>query len=108
MKKYAMSTFPAYEVNVVIEGNIQEYAINFLHIFNNVKTQEGLIRIANDYSNGVQVVCTEEMLEPTQEYLSQFGEIQHVAKVLCIKLEDDPDEYDWRKYDDLVIVPWAD
>ena len=107
MKKYAMSTFPAYEVNVVIEGTIQEYAMNFLHIFNNVKTQEGLIRISNDYCNGVQVVCTEEMLEPTKDYLSQFGEIQNVDKVLCMSLEEDPD-YDYNKYMDLVIVPYVD
>ena len=107
MKKYAMSTFPAYEVGIVIEGTIQEYAMNFLHIFNNVKTQEGMIRLTNDYCNGVQVVCTEEMLEPTKKYLSQFGEIQNVAKVLCMSLEEDPD-YDWKTYEDLVIVPYVD
>ena len=107
MKKYAMSTFPAYEVDVKMEGDLQTYAINFLHIFNNVKTQKGLIRIANDYGSGVQVVCTEEMLEPTKEYLSQFGEIQDVAKVLCMSLEEDPD-YDWNTYEDLVIVPYVD
>ena len=106
-KKVMVETFDAYEVSVDLGSNLQEYTMNFLKIFNNVKSNEELIRITNDYGNGVQVVCTEDSLDATKEFLSWFGRITSVKKVQCIKIEDDL-EYDFDKYEDQVIVPWID
>lgn len=107
MKKYSMSQFPAYEVVVEMEGDLQAYALNFLKIFNTVKSNRELICISNNYHNAVQVVCEKEALEATKDYLSNFGEVTGVNKVLCAKLEEDI-EYDYDEYDELVLVPYID
>lgn len=107
MKRCNVGTFDAYEVKVNMEGGITDYALNFLKIFNTVKTQKDLIRVTNDYENGVQVVCKPDALEATKEYLSNFGEVTRVDKVLCVEICDDID-YDFDKYEDMVVVPDID
>lgn len=105
MEKYAVTKFEAYEVNVNLDESLQEYALDFLRIFNTVKTQDSLIRVTNDYSNGVQVVCKAEALEATKDYLSNFGEITNVDKVLCVEFAEDV-ECNYDEYEDVVIVPY--
>ena len=107
MKKVLVDMFDAYEVNVDLGNDLQEYAMNFLKIFNSVKQDKDLIRVTNDYGNGVQVVCVEDALDATKEFLSWFGEIKSVEKVQCVKIEEDID-YDFDKYDDQIVVPWMD
>ena len=107
MKKYAIETFPAYEVTVRMEGDVQTYAMNFLHIFNNVKTDSDLIRVTNGYNNDVFVVCKEDTLDTLKQYLSQFGDITNVDKVLCAHICEDID-YDYEEYWDLVLVPYQE
>lgn len=107
MKKVMVNTFDAYEINVDLGNNLQEYAMKFLKIFNNVKSSKELIRVTNDYGNGVQVVCVEDALDAAKEFLSWFGEIKSVEKVQCIKIEEDI-EYDFDKYEDQIVVPWMD
>ena len=87
-----------YEVTVRIDGNVQEYAMHFLHIFNNVKTNDELVRVTNDYGNNVSVVCYADSLEATKKYLSQFGEIVDVCSALILSFGEDI-EYDFSKYD---------
>ena len=105
MKKYAVDTFPAYRLTVKMEGDLQTYAMNFLSIFNNVKTNPELYQITNDYKDNVYVVCEKSLVEATKRFLSQYGEITDIEEVLCASIEDDI-EYDWDKYGDLVILPW--
>jgi hypothetical protein len=107
MKKAIVKTFDAYEVTIDLGDNLQEYAMNFLKIFNNVKSREELIRVTNDYNNNVKVVCVEEALDATKEFLSWFGEIKSVDKVLCVQIEDDI-EYDFDNYEDMIVVPWIE
>lgn len=106
MKK-TVSTFDAYEVGVELKGSIEEYAMNFLKIFNNVKTRKELIRVTNNYNNGVFVVCTTDSLGATKEFLSWFGEVTSVERVLCVKIDDDFD-YDFDKYEDIIVYPYLD
>lgn len=106
-KKLTCETFDAYEVYVDLGSDLQEYAMNFLKIFNNVKSNKELIRVTNDYGSKVAVVCQEDSLNATKEFLSWFGSIISVEKVLCVKIEEDID-YDFDKYDDLVVVPYMD
>ena len=107
MKKIMVDTFEGYEVSVDLGDNLQEYAMNFLKIFNNVKQHKDLIRVTNDYGNGVQVVCVSDALDATKEFLSWFGEIKYIEKVQYVKIEEDID-YDFDKYEDQVVVPWID
>ena len=104
------------EVGVKLSRDINKYAMDFLHIFNNVKSQEGLIRVWNDYTNKVYVVCTEEMHDALRDYLSQFGEVCYDRPVQIVHFSDYDSnfnpvkawEYDMEKFDDLVVDPCID
>lgn len=96
-----------YAVTVEVEGNIKEYAENFLHIFNNVRESSELIKVKNYYSsNDVTVYCELEAKDALIKYLKAFGEIKGCEKVLMYQMEE-PD-YDIDKYYDAIIVPEFD
>ena len=94
-------------VTVEIEGNVKEYAENFLHIFNNVREASELIKVKNYYdSNDVTVYCELEVKDNLIKYLKAFGKIKKCEKVLLLQMEE-PD-YEIDKYDDVIIVPKFD
>ena len=96
-----------YAVTVEIEGNVKEYAESFLHIFNNVRQANELIKVKNYYgSNDVTVYCELEAKDDLVKYLKAFGKIKSYEKVLLLTMEE-PD-YDIEKYDDVVINPELD
>ena len=53
----------------------ENYASSFLHIYNNVKDDEDLYYVCNDYANGVYVYCSNDVVDAVKEYLSQFGKV---------------------------------
>ena len=96
-----------YAVTVEVEGNVKEYAENFLHIFNNVRANDKLIKVKNYYdSNDVTVYCDLEAKDNLIKYLKAFGKIKDCEKVLMYQMEEP--EYDIDKYYDAVIVPEFD
>ena len=96
-----------YAVTVEVEGNVKEYAENFLHIFNNVRENSELIKVKNYYnSNAVTVYCELDAKDNLVKYLKAFGEIKSCEKVLMYQM-DEPD-YDFEKYDDAIIIPEFD
>lgn len=74
-----------YKIGVEILDN---YPLNFLHIFNNVRESEELVAITNNYANTVYVTGVEEVREELKHYLSQFGEIVFEEPVLIATLDD--------------------
>lgn len=93
-----------YAVTVDIEGDIDEYAKNFLHIFNNVREHSELIKVKNYYnSNEVTVYCELDSKEVLIKYLKAFGEIKGCEKVVMYQMEEP--EYDIEKYYDNIIIP---
>lgn len=99
-----------YEVSVELSNDINKYALDFLHIFNNVKEQDGLIRIWSNYGNRVYVVSDEETHEALVKYLSQFGEIKSDNLVQIMKVDSWASNlnYDLDKYDELILDPVLD
>lgn len=96
-----------YAVTVEIEGNVNEYAESFLHIFNNVRESQELLKVKNYYgSNDVTVYCELNSKEALIKYLKAFGKIKSCEKVLLYQMEEP--EYDFDKYDDAVVVPEFD
>lgn len=96
-----------YAVTVEIEGDVKEYAESFLHIFNNVRQANELIKVKNYYdSNDVTVYCELEAKDNLVKYLKAFGKIKECEKVLLLTMEE-PD-YDIDKYYDVVINPEFD
>lgn len=96
-----------YAVTVEVEGNFEEYATNFLHIFNNVRENKELLKVKNYYGNNdVTVYCELDFKDALIKYLKMFGEIKSCEKVLMYQMEE-PD-YDFDKYYDAIVVPTFD
>lgn len=96
-----------YAVTVNVEGSFEEYAINFLHIFNNVRENKELLKVTNHYGNNdVTVYCELDVKDSLIKYLKAFGEVKECEKVLLYQMEE-PD-YDIDKYNDAVIIPKFD
>ena len=93
-----------YAVTVEVEGNVKEYAENFLHIFNNVREVKELLKVKNYYgSNDVTVYCELEAKDGLVKYLKAFGKIKECEKVIVYQVEEP--EYDIDEYYDVVVVP---
>lgn len=94
-----MELVKGWEVSVEIKGDVQKYALAFLHIFNNVRENDGLVRVENAAdSNVVSVVCYDAYLNATRKYLEQFGEIKGVSSALIVCNMEYID-YDFNTYD---------
>lgn len=92
-----------YAVTVDVEGNIEEYAKNFLHIFNNVRESKELFKVKNYYGcNDVTVYCELGSKDALIRYLKMFGEIKSCEKVLMYQMSEP--NYDFDKYDDAIVV----
>ena len=100
---------------VEMEGGIDTYAKNFLNIFNNVKSSSGgLLKVWNDYENGVYVYYLDEdddsntygyKSTAVEEWLSQFGKVQFTRQIEVFTIpECDLPDTDWDKFDEQVVV----
>ena len=92
-------TQTASRIKVRIAGDMSDYASAFLAIYNNYKSNPELLKVYNDYEDGVYLVCTKEVTEEAKKFLSQFGEIIRSEDVLVYNPEvtafEYPDEMDF-------------
>ena len=105
MKEIEMNVFEmeGYAVTVEILGGMEEYAMNFLHIFNNVRENKELLKVKNYYgSNDVTVYCTSKVKDELIRYLGSLGEFKDCEKILMYQISE-PD-YDVEKYIDAIVV----
>lgn len=84
--RFDQETIKAYRIKVVLTGGIDKYAASFLAIYNNVKSDAALLKMYNDYDNGVYVVCTAETRDATVRFLEQFGNVTRMEAVDAVKL----------------------
>lgn len=103
--KLDVNKFDGLAITVEVKGGVEEYAMSFLHIFNNVRENEKLFRVDNYHNNDVTVYCEEESKESLIKYLKNFGEIKSIEKVLMYQIED-TDEFPSNEYEGEVIVPY--
>ncbi len=93
-----MELVSGWEVTVKMNEDIQNYALDFLYIFNNVRNNEEMVSVTNYPGiNIVSVVCYPDALEATKAYLSQFGKITDIDRALIVRCGDDL-EYDYETY----------
>lgn len=71
----------ASRIKVKLDGDIQKYALSFLAIYNNVKSDADLLKVYNDYENSVYLVCVPEVEAEAVKFLSQFGEITRIDTI---------------------------
>jgi hypothetical protein len=75
----------ALRLKVELFGDIHEYAISLLAIYNNVKNDKDLLKLYNDYDNNVYLVCEKEVRDAAIEFLEQFGQIIAIETVEVVQ-----------------------
>ena len=97
-----------YAVTVeIVCGSLEEYSKNFVHIINNVRENNDILKkVVNHHNNDVTVYCVPNAKDELIRYLGNFGEFKSCEKVLMYTLCE-PD-YDINKYDDAVVIPEFD
>lgn len=84
------------KITVAIKGNVQEYALSFLHIWNNAREHENVfLKVENNSSNLVYVSCKTKYKDSVREYLEDFGTIRSVDDVVSffVELETDFEDF---------------
>lgn len=83
--KFEFETMMATRIKVELSHDVDEYAKDFLAIYNNVKNERSLLKMYNDYHNGVYVICEDDVADSAVEFLRQFGKIVRKEKVEVIR-----------------------
>lgn len=83
----------AVRIKVILTGNIEKYATSFLAIYNNAKNDKQLLKVYNDYDDGVYVVCETSVRDAAVKFLEQFGEIVRIETVEVVRTHASGYEY---------------
>ena len=99
MVKYFHKKEKAIRFSVELEGNTQEYALSFLHIWNNAREYPYMLyKVENNSGNSVFITCNPKKAEEVKEYLEQFGEIWCTEEIDWIIISA---EYDYKGWQEL-------
>lgn len=74
----------AYRITVKLPSAIDEYAKNFLIIYNNTRVDNRLLKVYNHSGNNVFVVVKENAKDDAVDWLEGLGEIVEVTEVKTI------------------------
>lgn len=94
-----LETIEAVRIKVRIAGDINEYAKNFLAIYNNYKVDKDLLKVYNGYDDDVYLVCTKDVEQAAKDFLAQFGEVVSTTPVEAVR----PVIYDYDYKDDVDV-----
>ena len=98
MLKYSHEKEKATRITVSLEGDVQKYALSFLHIWNNAREYPNMFyRVENNSGNNVYVTCRTEDAESITEYLDQFGEIVYTEEINWFIIRADMDMRGWNE-----------
>ena len=74
----------AYRIQVKLPSALNEYAKNFLAIYNNTRVDNRLLKMYNNSGNSVFVVVREKDRDDAVDWLECFGEIIDVTEIMTI------------------------
>lgn len=74
----------AYRIEVELPHNIQQYALNFLQIYNNARVDNRILKLYNTSKNNIYVVVKESAKNDAVDWLEGYGEIKAVEEVKTI------------------------
>lgn len=99
MIKYCHEKEKAIQVTVRLEGDVQTYALSFLHIWNNAREYpRSFYKVENIAgSNNVIVTCNPADVENVKEYLENFGEIRYTEEINWFVIFADYDKAGWQE-----------
>lgn len=84
---------------VDIEGDVQRYALSFLHIINNARENKDVFyKVKNHWDNRVFVTFNPDDYDNVKEYLENFGKIVAEYDIQKVNVYV---EYDGKDYDTL-------
>ncbi len=106
MLRLNATEYEGFAIRVMLSDNLNEYAKDFLAIFNNVKSDSRLLYMENHYNNDVTVYCKPKDKEDVVEWLKGYGKIKDTNTVLVYEINDLPD-YDFEKYYTQVVTPFV-
>lgn len=99
MVKYYHKKEKAIKISVSLEGDVQKYALSFLHIWNNAREYPNMFyKVENNSGNSVFITCNPKYAEEIKEYLEQFGEIWDTEEINWIVISA---EYDLKGWEEL-------
>ena len=112
MIKYFHEKEKAVQIAVNLDGDIQKYALSFLHIWNNAREYPSTFyKVENiSASNAVFVTCNPDDVEKVKEYLEQFGEICYMEEINWFVISANYDKKGWEELfgDDCEVEFYAD
>ena len=98
MIKYRHEKEKAIQITVRLDGDIQTYALSFLHIWNNAREYpEMFYKVENNSGNDVIVTCRPKDAEKIKEYLEQFGEIWYTEEINWFVIFAEYDRNGWNE-----------
>lgn len=98
MIKYSHKKEKAVQLTVCLEGDVQKYALSFLHIWNNAREYpEMFYKVENNSGNDVIVTCRPKDAERIKEYLEQFGEVWHEEEINWFVISAEYDRQGWKE-----------
>ena len=96
MVKYYHEKQKAIQITVRLDGDVQEYAMSFLHIWNNAREYPNMFyKLENNRGNDVFVTCRPSDAEAIKEYLEQFGEIRYTEEINWFVVHAEYDRTGW-------------
>ena len=99
MVKYSHEKQKAIQITVRLDGDVQGYALSFLHIWNNAREYPDMFyKVENNSGNDVYVTCRPKDAESIKEYLEQFGRIILVEEINWIVISA---QYDFNGWEEL-------
>lgn len=93
---------------IVEREGVEGYAMMWLNLTNNQKAnKKDILKIYNDYDNGVYVICDaeEENVKAVEDYLQRLGlVIEYKNEILVVQPEEIFNEND--NYMDIELIDW--
>lgn len=98
MIKYFHEKEKATRITVNLKGDIQQYALSFLHIWNNAREYPNMFyKVENNSGSDVIVTCRTKDADNIKEYLEQFGEVWHTEEINWFVISAEYDRKGWNE-----------
>ena len=99
MIKYFHEKEKAVQITVRLDGDVQKYALSFLHIWNNAREYPNIFyKMENiSASNDVIITCNPVDVEEVKKYLEQFGEIRYTEEINWFVISAEYDRKGWNE-----------
>lgn len=98
MIKYYHEKEKATRITVSLEGDIQQYALSFLHIWNNAREYPNIFyKVENNSGSDVIVTCRPKDAENIKEYLEQFGKVWYTEEINWFVISAEYDRKGWNE-----------